>query len=138
MTELWKQFKENETQVNILNEDARYRTSIKDGLVDIVVTSPPYGDSKTTVAYGQFSRLSLQWLGFNGRSLDIDNRSLGGRLDIDNLHLGYSSPNLRYAIDLISRVDNKRAREVMAFYIDLNKCFTELNRVVKKAAFCAW
>lgn len=135
MTELWKQFKENETQVNILNEDARYRTSIKDGLVDIVVTSPPYGDSKTTVAYGQFSRLSLQWLGFNGRSLDIDNRSLGGRLDIDNLHLGYSSPNLRYAIDLISRVDNKRAREVMAFYIDLNKCFTELNRVVKKGGF---
>ena len=135
MTELWKEFKENETQVNILNEDARYRTSIKDGLVDIVVTSPPYGDSKTTVAYGQFSRLSLQWLGFNGESLDIDNRSLGGRLDIDNLHLGYSSPNLRYAIDLISRVDNKRAREVLAFYIDLKKCFVELSRVVKKGGF---
>lgn len=135
MTELWKQFKENETRVNILNEDARYRTSIKDGLVDIVVTSPPYGDSKTTVAYGQFSRLSLQWLGFNGQSLDIDNRSLGGRLDIDNLHLGYGSPNLRYAIDLISHVDNKRAREVMAFYIDLNKCFSELDRVVKKGGF---
>lgn len=135
MTELWKQFKGNETQVNILNEDARYRTSIKDGLVDIVVTSPPYGDSKTTVAYGQFSRLSLQWLGFNGESLDIDNRSLGGRLDVDNLHLGYGSPNLRYAIDLISRVDNKRAKEVLAFYIDLKKCFVELNRVVKKGGF---
>ncbi len=135
MTELWKQFKEDETQVNILNEDARYRTSIKDGLVNIVVTSPPYGDSRTTVAYGQFSRLSLQWLGFNGQSLDTDNRSLGGRLDIDNLHLGYGSPNLRCAIDLISRVDNKRARDVMAFYIDMNKCFVELSRIVKKGGF---
>lgn len=135
MSELWKQFRENETKVNILNEDARYRTSIKDGLVDIVVTSPPYGDSKTTVAYGQFSRLSLQWLGFNGHSLDTDNRSLGGRLDFDNLHLGFSSPNLRYAVDLILRVDNKRARDVMAFYIDLNKCFTELNRVVKRGGY---
>jgi DNA modification methylase len=135
MTELWEESKEKKAQVNILNEDTRYRTSIKDGVVDIVVTSPPYGDSKTTVAYGQFSRLSLQWLGFNGNALDTDNRSLGGRLDINNLHLGYSSLNLRYALDLISRIDAKRARDVMAFYIDLNKCFVELSRIVKKGGF---
>jgi len=135
MAELWEEFKEKKAQVNILNEDTRYRTSIKDGVVNIVVTSPPYGDSKTTVAYGQFSRLSLQWLGFNGQSLDTDNRSLGGRLNINNLHLGYSSPNLRYSVDLISRIDKKRARDVMAFYIDLNKCFVELNRVTKRGGF---
>ena len=37
---------------------------IQPNSVDIVITSPPYGDSRTTVAYGQFSRLSNQWLGF--------------------------------------------------------------------------
>lgn len=135
MAELWNQFKKNGMQVNILNEDTRYRTSVKDGTVDIVITSPPYGDSRTTVAYGQFSRLSLQWLGFNGNALDTDNRSLGGRLDVQNLHLGYRSPNLRYALDLISGIDKKRARDVMAFYVDLNKCFTELSRVVRKGGF---
>lgn len=135
MAELWKQFNKNETRVDILNEDTRHRTSIRDAEIDVVVTSPPYGDSRTTVAYGQFSRLSLQWLGFNGHSLDTDNRSLGGRLDIDNLHLGYSSPNLRYTLDLISRIDKKRANDVMAFYIDLNKCFVELNRIVKRGGF---
>jgi DNA modification methylase len=135
MADLWKQFRDNKTRVNILNEDTRYRTSIRSGAVDMVVTSPPYGDSKTTVAYGQFSRLSLQWLGFEGEDLNTDNRSLGGRLDTDNLHLGYSSPNLRYALDLISRIDKKRAREVMAFYIDLNKCFIELSRIMKKGGF---
>lgn len=135
MTDLWEQFKDNKTRVNILNEDTRYRTSIRSGAVDIVVTSPPYGDSKTTVAYGQFSRLSLQWLEFKGEDLNTDNRSLGGRLDTCNLHLGYSSPNLRYALDLISRIDKKRSRDVMAFYIDLNKCFAELGRVVKKGGF---
>ncbi len=31
------------------------------GMAYIVITSPPYGDSRTTVAYGQFSRLSNQW-----------------------------------------------------------------------------
>lgn len=135
MGDLWKQFKNNKTPVTILNKDTRHRTSIRSSTVDTVVTSPPYGDSKTTVAYGQFSRLSLQWLGFDGEDLDTDNRSLGGRLDTNNLHLGYSSSNLRYALDLISRIDNKRAKEVMAFYIDLNKCFIELSRLVKKGGF---
>ncbi|MBI3599313.1 MAG: DNA adenine methylase [Nitrospinae bacterium] len=135
MDDLWEQFKNNKTAANILNEDTRHKTSIPDSAVDIVVTSPPYGDSKTTVAYGQFSRLSLQWLGFNGEDLDIDNRSLGGKLDINNLHLAYTSPNLKYALDLISRIDKKRARDVAAFYIDLNKCFIELSRVLKKGGF---
>jgi hypothetical protein len=31
--------------------------------VDIVITSPPYRDSHTTVVYGQYSRLSSEWLG---------------------------------------------------------------------------
>mgnify|MGYP000318302539 FL=1 len=45
--------------------------------VDIVVTSPPYGDSRTTVAYGQFSRLANQWLGFEELN-EVDKRSMGG------------------------------------------------------------
>ncbi len=132
MADLWEKYRGSKTKVNILSEDTRHKTSIKDREIDIVVTSPPYGDSKTTVAYGQFSRLSLQWLGFEGKDIDVDNRSLGGRLDVKNLHLGYASPNLRYVLDLVSRADKKRAREVLAFYIDLNKCFLELCRVIKR------
>ncbi|MEM2897607.1 MAG: DNA methyltransferase [Candidatus Bathyarchaeia archaeon] len=53
----------------------------------IIVTSPPYGDSKTTVAYGQFSRLSSLWLDFEPtfkREIirNVDRLSLGG--DINN------------------------------------------------------
>ncbi|MFN3740603.1 MAG: DNA methyltransferase [Thermodesulfovibrionales bacterium] len=141
MAELWNKFGESKTtvtsppEVKILNEDTRYKTSIPDKTIDLVVTSPPYGDSKTTVAYGQFSRLSLQWLGFNGNAINIDNRSLGGRLDIYNLHLGYSSSYLRNALKLIAEIDQKRARDVMAFYIDLHKCFQELGRVTKRGGF---
>lgn len=133
--ELWKKFGNSKTIVKILNEDTRYKTSIPDNTVDLVVTSPPYGDSKTTVAYGQFSRLSLQWLGFDSDLINIDNRSLGGRLDIYNLHLAYSSPYLRTALKQIAEIDKKRARDVMAFYIDLHKCFHELSRVIKKGGF---
>ena len=33
------------------------------GGYDVVITSPPYGDSQTTVAYGQYSRLAAEWIG---------------------------------------------------------------------------
>lgn len=135
MEELWNSYSNKSVSVKILAEDTRYKTSIPENTIDLVVTSPPYGDSKTTVAYGQFSRLSLQWLGFNGDAINIDNKSLGGKLDIYNLHLAYSSPNLRNALELISQADKKRARDVMAFYIDLHKCFKELSRVIKKGGF---
>ena len=39
---------------------------IKKDSVDLILTSPPYGDSRTTVAYGQFSRLSAQWTDIGG------------------------------------------------------------------------
>ena len=44
----------------IIGDTTRLTQTIHDP-IDIVVTSPPYGDSRTTVAYGQFSRLSSQW-----------------------------------------------------------------------------
>jgi len=135
MSELWSVAKDINPAVEILNEDTRHKTSVPSRKIDIVVTSPPYGDSKTTVAYGQFSRLSLQWLGFNGDAVKIDVHSLGGRLDVHNLQLVYSSPHLVEVLDSIEKIDKKRAREVMAFYIDLRKCFNELSRVIKKGGF---
>ena len=47
---------------------------------DIVVTSPPYGDSGTTVAYAQFSWLTNVWLGLDGSSASaLDRTLMGGR-----------------------------------------------------------
>jgi hypothetical protein len=51
---------------------------IENESVDIVLTSPPYGDSRTTVAYGQFSRLANEWLDVENAN-QIDNNLMGGR-----------------------------------------------------------
>ena len=61
MEEFFKEYNKK-CNINILAEDTRNLTSIPANSVDLIVTSPPYGDSRTTVAYGQFSRLGLQWL----------------------------------------------------------------------------
>ena len=50
--------------------------------IDLIVTSPPYGDSHTTVAYGQFSRFPLEWIQFEYDEIkNIDKDLLGGVTD---------------------------------------------------------
>ncbi|SCG86934.1 Modification methylase MvaI (plasmid) [Methanobacterium congolense] len=133
MSEFNKQFKS--CKVNILDEDTRYKTSIPSNHVDIVVTSPPYGDSRTTVAYGQFSRLSLQWLGFEKKEVSaIDKHGLGGipTADLDNT---LNSPLLQEIIDKIAQLDEKRVKDVLSFYKDFYQCVIEIDRVMKTGGF---
>ena len=81
---------------------------------DIVITSPPYGDSHTTVAYGQFSRLAAEWIGLpNARK--VDKLAMGGIRSKETL---IGSP-VSSTVEKIRLIDEKRAKEVSAFYIDL-------------------
>ncbi len=99
------------------------------GGYDIVITSPPYGDSHTTVAYGQYSRLAAEWIGLpNARK--IDKLAMGGQHSKEILRDSPISP----AIDKIRFVDEKRAREVSAFYIDLGRSINSIAQVLSPRA----
>ncbi|WP_027087430.1 DNA methyltransferase [Cohnella panacarvi] len=52
----------NETKAEFRLANAKSLSYLKNKTIDLVITSPPYGDSQSTVAYGQFSRLSIQWM----------------------------------------------------------------------------
>lgn len=109
---------------NILEE-----IPLEDESVDLVITSPPYGDSKTTVAYGQFSRLSLNWLGIQE---DFDKRSLGS----NKRDLSYLPSKILYELaDKISKADDKRAKEILFFYSDLFSSIEIIARKVKRGGF---
>jgi len=86
---------------------------------DLVITSPPYGDSKTTVAYGQFSRYPLLWLGYNKEDVySIDERCLGGGYRRSNNPP--SSKTLNKTLDRIRKRSKKRADTVERFFSDLS------------------
>lgn len=122
---------------HILDEDTRQKTSIQDSSIDLIVTSPPYGDSKTTVAYGQYSRLSLQWLDFDqAECREIDKVSLGGQATKDN-GVREISRILDKTLKKIEKIDPKRAKDVLNFYTDMLLCLSELNRVMaRKSNIC--
>ncbi|MBC8143184.1 MAG: DNA methyltransferase, partial [Armatimonadetes bacterium] len=84
--------------------------------VDLVVTSPPYGDSVTTVAYGQYSRLSAAWLRLPEPE-KTDRRLMGGT-PVKTIR-EFPSPDLNAALAQIADADAKRGGEVSAFYADL-------------------
>lgn len=120
-----------ECQIKILDEDTRRKTSIPSESVDIIVSSPPYGDSQTTVAYGQFSRLSLEWLGFESNDVrKLDRIGLGG-IPVTHLTNDLGSRSLDYIIETIAKIDKKRAKQVLSFYVDFHQCVKEIDRFMK-------
>ena len=98
--------------------------------VDIVVTSPPYGDSRTTVAYGQFSRFANEWLGFHNAN-KIDNLLMGGRKNNVN-NFKFNNDLLNDVITAISNKDNKRAMEVVSFFKDYESSIVNVSATIKK------
>lgn len=89
---------------------------IKDETVDIIVTSPPYGDSKTTVAYGQFSRWSNEWFGFENAQ-NLDNLLMGGQ---KSKSVNFETSSIDNVLMQIKEIDISRYYEVISFLNDYN------------------
>jgi DNA modification methylase len=103
---------------------------IQDESVDLVITSPPYGDSKTTVAYEQFSKLSIKWLGLDD---SFKNYQLGAKEK--NYEYALPSDELSECLEEIKRSDEKRAKDVYNFYADLYRAIENISKKVKPGKY---
>ena len=115
----------------ILQHDSR-SMPLEDNSVDLVVTSPPYGEESHTMSYSRFSKLSLLWLGFT--STDINRyvtRSLGGIMTI----FRDTSPTLNSLYNELAKKSKQRAKEVFSFFWDYKKCIDEIYRVLRPGCF---
>jgi len=101
---------------------------IKDGDVDMIVTSPPYGDSRTTVAYGQFSRWANEWFGFANAG-SIDSLLMGGKKTDTEL---FQTDTLRDTLDAIRNLDAKRYFEIVSFLNDYWLSIQNVSKSVRK------
>ena len=97
---------------------------IKDGDIDMVVTSPPYGDSRTTVAYGQFSRWANEWFNFDNAK-NLDKLLMGGKKATEEI---FKTASIRDVLDEIDSLEHKRYLEVVSF---LNDYYQSIENVAK-------
>ncbi|WP_262711979.1 site-specific DNA-methyltransferase [Dyadobacter flavalbus] len=120
---------------------------------DLLVTSPPYGDNKTTVTYGQHSFLPLQWIdledidesagnGFLKTTMEIDSRSLGGRIkhlsDLQLESLFIKSRTFEMVYKQLLFTTNERLKKVMIFIQDLFSVVEQISYVMKPNSYQVW
>ena len=119
---------------------------------DLLVTSPPYGDNATTVPYGQYSYLPLQWI--NLQDIDkgaytaclnhtraIDSQSLGGSLIIskDQIdHLKTVSKHFESTIGNLKDHPKDRVKRLASFCRDLDSCIDPILSTLKENAYMFW
>lgn len=119
---------------------------------DVIVTSPPYGDNTSTVPYGQYSYLPLQWIDLDdideGIGADylatthaIDARGLGGSRRVkreESEHVKDRSPTLVSYIESLNGQPSDRALRVEAFFRDLDRCLEPILRGLRPGGLMIW
>lgn len=145
MMELSKRVKHNaHTSVKLALDDASKLSAVPEDSIDLVVTSPPYGDSRTTVAYGQFSRVSLQWCDYEQLSykeiIDIDKNLMGGTAYKKGFSFDLKSETLKSALDKILEDEKnlERAGDVYSFYKDMEKILEAVTKKCRENSYQFW
>lgn len=121
-------------------------------LFDLLITSPPYGDGLSTVPYGQYSYLPLQWIDLVDISEDVDRSFLKSTQEIDSRALGGSrrdalaragaavdeSPSLRHYLDSLKDFPPDRCHRVAAFFADFLPVLDTICERMKPNGYMIW
>ncbi len=130
------------SEVLIYKNNATSLENVPDNSIDLVVTSPPYGDSRTTVAYGEYSRLSLQWLDLfeltDKEIMSIDKSLMGGSKFRNGFEYTIPSKTLKKSLEKIKDIDLERAGDVYSFYLDLANSISRISTKTKKDGYQFW
>lgn len=129
----------------------RNNNLVEDRSIDLVMTSPPYGDNKTTVTYGQFSTLPLFWMlderaieMFNKKFFEnysaIDSASLGGSIYSEDIIIKSNIHNMSKTLkrtyhNIINQREKQKARKVSSFIIDFNEALNNMIALLKKDGY---
>ena len=121
---------------------------------DILVSSPPYGDNRTTVTYGQHSYLELQWIDQNDlpaevdfdflkTTQEIDSQSLGGKLNTKYIKEIFDEmlgriPSLKSFFSKIPNTEYYKYYKTIAFINDFEKSLDNIILSMSKNAYYVW
>jgi DNA modification methylase len=119
--------------LDIRTMDARFQ-SVSDGSVDLVVSSSPY---VTSYEYADLHQLSTIWLDLAEDLKEYRKAFIG------TSHKKYEDrrPRSGLALDTVYRMldrDKRTAKEIEAFFIDMEEVFDENFRILKPGGRCCY
>lgn len=130
-----------------------YSPTGNDSFFDLLITSPPYGDNKTTVTYGQHSYLPLQWIDladthelatsdFLKTTSEIDSRALGGKLkqlEDEKLSVLFTqSPAFKSTYNKLKSKSPNKLKKVVSFIYDLSFSIQNIHSSLKNNSYQIW
>lgn len=116
---------------------------------DLVVSSPPYGDNRSTITYGQDAILSLRWIDqadltlaepdLLENSARIDTSSLGGQVKTrSGGDATIMSPTLARTLQYLSGKGARFHHKVLNFYTDLIDVIDETVTALGPGRYMSW
>ena len=119
--------------LNIKVGDAR-KQHVPDNSVDLIITSSPY---VTSYEYADLHQLSTIWLDLADDLTEYKKKFIG------TSYKNYKNKKLRSLIamdivDKMSKKDKKMAKEIEAFFIDMEEVFDESFRILKPGGRCCY
>jgi len=119
--------------LNIKVEDAR-KQPVTDESVDLIVSSSPY---VTSYEYADLHQLSTIWLDFADDLTEYKKQFIG------TSYKNYENKRLRSLIarDIVNKMSKKSkkmAKEIEAFFIDMEEVFDESYRILKNGGRCCF
>ena len=121
------------TGVEITFSDARHLPFSNDS-IDLIVTSPPYGEEKNTIGYSRWSRLSSLWLGYKSSQLHaIEKISLGAK---NYSSFVLPSETLNGIMTDVAKQDSTLAETANSFFRDYYVCLEEMARILRHNHYC--
>ncbi|WP_343209392.1 hypothetical protein [Anaerolentibacter hominis] len=125
----------------------RDRRRFAENSVDLVITSPPYGDNATTITYGQYSVLPLRWIPLVDIHELVSKETVSSLTRIDRDSLGginypiediLQSGILNISVELNKFVQSllvegkiDKARKVASFISDFSDVVKNLEPIIK-------
>lgn len=139
-------------KVFVVNKDIRKDTQLSQKSFNLLISSPPYGDNQTTVPYGQFSYLQLQWIDVNDIDPKIDAKILSNQNAMDSSSLGGSlkdtnektselcdlSKSFEKCINSVSQKNPDNIKKIASFTYDLNEALNPIASAMQDNSYMIW
>lgn len=128
------------------------RASTDSPACQIALTSPPYGDNTSTVAYGQQAYLPLHWIEFADIHPDADAAAIANTYALDSMSLGGSrrlesgsverladlAPSLERTFARLKPLASDRTNRVAAFFRDFDAAIPSILARLESGSVMAW
>ncbi len=143
----------NRLKIWLEDSKEKVKSRKKNEYYDLLVTSPPYGDNKTTVPYGQHSHLPLLWIDLKDIDQKVDESYLRTQSEIDKLSIGgtrkgklndlkislvQKSDTLQEIFSKLEPKANELTKKVAYFYNDLFKSIENAVGTLKPNGYMVW